>query len=70
VERTVHALKIIAIKYNLNISVNRTKSMAVKGKMDAVTGIDTPVIEQVHNCNCLGYTICNNKEHRLTNKNE
>jgi hypothetical protein len=40
-QRAVYALSSIATKYNLRISVNETRSMAVVGKMDVRTKIVT-----------------------------
>jgi hypothetical protein len=46
IEIAVFALNNIAIKYNLKISVNETKPVAVKGKMNVRTKI---VINKHHN---------------------
>jgi hypothetical protein len=46
-----HTLNNIGIKYNLKFSVNKTKAMAMKGKMDARTKI------VINSFNYLGYTI-------------
>jgi hypothetical protein len=56
---TIYTLSSIAIKYNLMISVNETKAMAMKGKMNVGTKlvINNNIIEQVNSFTCLGYTI-------------
>jgi hypothetical protein len=40
-QRAAHALKNIATKYNLKISVDNAKAMTMKGKMDVTTKIVT-----------------------------
>jgi hypothetical protein len=49
----------IAIKYNWKISVNKTKAMAMKGKMNLRTKIviDNNIFKQVNSFNYLGHTI-------------
>jgi hypothetical protein len=52
-QRPVYTLNSAAIKYNLKISVNKTKAIAVKGKMDMCIEIvvDSNIFEQVINFN-------------------
>jgi hypothetical protein len=60
-QRAAYALNTcnIAIKYNLTISVNKTKAMAMKGKTNVRTKIviNNHIIELLNNFNYLGYTI-------------
>jgi hypothetical protein len=58
-QRAVYTLSNTAIKYNLKISINMTKSMVMKGNMTVRTKTVTNnhIIEQVHSFNYLGYTI-------------
>jgi hypothetical protein len=48
-QREIYTLNNLAIKYNLKISVKKTKAMAVKGKinMSAEIVVDSNIIEQV-----------------------
>jgi hypothetical protein len=65
-QRAVNALKNVAIKYNLKISVNKTKTMALKGKVNVRLKVvlNNNVIEQVNSLNYLGYTVAvtNNRD--------
>jgi hypothetical protein len=65
-QRAVYALNNVAIKYNLKISVNKTKTMVLKGKVNVRPQIvlNNHIIEQVNSFNYLGYTIAvtNNKD--------
>jgi hypothetical protein len=65
-EQYVYALNNVAIKYNLKISVNKMKMMALKGKVNVRSKIvlNNHIIEQVNSFNYLGYTIAvtNNKD--------
>jgi hypothetical protein len=58
-QRAAYALNNIDIKYNLKISVNKTKAMGMKEKMNKTTKImmNNNIIEQVNSFNYLGYTI-------------
>jgi TRAP-type mannitol/chloroaromatic compound transport system permease large subunit len=58
-QRAAYTLNNIAIKYNLKFSVNNTKPMAMKGKMNTrtTTVINNNIIIQVNSFNYLGYTI-------------
>jgi hypothetical protein len=55
-QRATYTLNTIAIKYNLQISVE--KATAMKGKMNVRTKIviNNNIIEQVNSLNYLGYT--------------
>jgi hypothetical protein len=65
-QRAVYALDNIAIKYNLKISVNKVKAMAMKEKMNVRTDIviNNHIIEQANSSNHLGYsiTVTNNRD--------
>jgi hypothetical protein len=65
-QRAAYALNNIAITYNLKVSGNKTKAMAMKGKMNARTklAIDNNIIEHVNSFNYLGYkiTVSNNRD--------
>jgi hypothetical protein len=58
-QRAAYTLNTIAIKYHLKISVNKTKAVAVKGKMSVRTNTvrNNNIIEQVNGFNYLRYTI-------------
>jgi hypothetical protein len=64
--RAVYAVNSIPIKYNLKISVNKTKKMAVKGKRNVRTKIviNNHIAEQVNSYNYLGYVfmVTNNRD--------
>jgi hypothetical protein len=72
IQRAVYALNTIAIKYNLKISVNKTKTIAMKGKMNirTKTVINNHVIEQINSCNYVGYTftVSNNRYLEINKK--
>jgi hypothetical protein len=57
-QKASHTLNIIAIKYNLKISVNEAKAMGMKGKMNVrtKTAINN-ITEQVNSFNYLEYTV-------------
>jgi hypothetical protein len=57
--RAVYALNNVAIKYNFQISVNKTKTMVLKGKVNMRPKIvlNNHTIEEVNSFNYLGYTI-------------
>jgi hypothetical protein len=57
-QRIVCTLENVIIKYNLKISVNKKKAMAMKGKMNVSTKIvvGSDIIEQVVSCNYGRYT--------------
>jgi hypothetical protein len=59
VQRAAYTLNNRANKYNLKISVNKTKTIGMKGKMNMRNKIVTNnnIIEQVNSFNYLGYTI-------------
>jgi hypothetical protein len=63
-QRAVYALN--NVKFNLKILVNKTKMMALKGKVNVRSKIvlNNHIIEQVNSFNYLGYTIAvtNNKD--------
>jgi hypothetical protein len=69
-QRAVYALNNVAMKYNLKISVNKTKTMALKGKVNVKSKIvlNNHIIEQVNSFSYLGYTIAvtNNKDLEVT----
>jgi hypothetical protein len=52
-QRAAYTLNNIAVKYNLKISVNKTKAMGMKGKINARTKIviNNNIIEQVNSFN-------------------
>jgi hypothetical protein len=52
-QRAVYALNNVAIKYNLKISVNEIKTMALKGKVNVRSKImlNNHIIEQVNSFN-------------------
>jgi hypothetical protein len=58
-QRAACTLNNMAIKYNLKSSVNKTKAMALKGKMNVSTKIviNNITLEQVNSFNYLEYTI-------------
>jgi hypothetical protein len=57
-QKAAYALNNINVKYDLNISVNKTKMMAINGKMIVTTKIViNHIIEQVNSFNCLRYII-------------
>jgi hypothetical protein len=63
---TVYAVNNIPIKYNLKISVNKMKMMAVKGNRNVRTKIviNNHIAEQVNSYNYLGYAfmVTNNRD--------
>ena len=58
-QKAVHKLNQIITEYGLSISVQKTKSMAFKGRDPVQTKnvIDNKIIEQVNLFNCLGNII-------------
>jgi hypothetical protein len=56
---SAYTLNNTAIKYSLKISVNKTKAVAMKGKMTVRNEIvmNSSIIEHVNSVNYLGYTI-------------
>jgi hypothetical protein len=57
-QKAAYALNNINVKYDLNISVNKTKMMAINGKMNVPkVVINNHIIEEVNSFNYLGYII-------------
>jgi hypothetical protein len=58
-QRAAYTLNNVPIKYNLKISVNKTKAMTMKGKMNVRTKkvINNSIMEQVNSFNYFGHTI-------------
>jgi hypothetical protein len=57
-QRAAYTLNNIAIKYNLKISVNKTKAMVMKGKMNVRNEIViNNTVEEVYSFNYLRYII-------------
>jgi hypothetical protein len=65
-QRAAYALNNAAIKRNFKISVNKTKAIALKGKLERENemAINNHRTEQVNSFNSLGYTMTpiNNKD--------
>jgi hypothetical protein len=58
-QKAAYTLHNVAIKYNVKISVNKTKAITMKGKMNVRTKrvINNSIMEQVNRFNYFGYTI-------------
>ena len=69
-QRAAHKLNQITTEYVLTISVQKTKSMAFRGRdpVRTKTVIDNKIIEQVNSCNYLGSVISYEKELDIDNK--
>jgi len=69
-QRAAHKLNQIITEYGLTISVQKTKSMAFRGRDEVRTKIviDNKIIEQVNSFNYLGNMISYEKELDVDNK--
>jgi hypothetical protein len=70
IQKAKHKLNQIITEYGLTISVQKTKSMAFRGR-DPIRSkivIDNKIIEQVHFFNCLGNLIYYENEMGIDNK--
>ena len=69
-QRAAHKLNQIITEYGLTISVQKTKSMAFRGRDPVITKrlIDDKIIEQVNSFNYLGNMIPYEKELDIDNK--
>jgi hypothetical protein len=58
-QRAINTLSNVTIKYKLKISVNKTETIAMKGKINVRTKIliNSHVIKQVNSFNYLGHEI-------------
>ena len=68
-QKAAYKLNHIITEYGLTISVQKTKSMAFKGRDPVRTKIviDNKIIEQVNSFNCLGNMISYEKELDIDN---
>jgi hypothetical protein len=69
-QKTAHTLNQIITEYGLTLSVQKTKSMAFRGRDPVRTKIviDNEIIEQVNSFNYLGNIISYEKELGIDNK--
>ena len=69
-QKAAHKLNQIITEYGLTISVQKTKSMAFKGRDPVRTKIvmDNKIIEQINLFNCLGNVISYEGELDIDNK--
>jgi len=69
-QKAAHKLNQIITEYDLSISVQKTKSVALKGRDPVRTKIliDNKIIEQVNSFNNLGNMISSEKELDIDNK--
>jgi hypothetical protein len=69
-QRAAHKLNQIITEYGLTISVQKTKSMAFRGRDPVRTKIviDNKIMEQVNSCNYIGNIISYDKELDIDNK--
>jgi hypothetical protein len=71
VQSAVYAVYSISVKYSVKISVNKAKTMGVKGKMNVRTKmtINNSIIERVNSFSYLGYAVAVT-ENRFKNKKD
>ena len=69
-QKAAYKLNQIITEYGLTVSVQKTKSMAFKGRDPVRTEIviDNKIVEQVNSFNCLGTVISYEKELVIDNK--
>jgi hypothetical protein len=63
-QRAIHRLNIISKNYNMRISIDKTKVLALRGKgpIRIKIVINERILDQVLNCNYLGYNMGLNRE--------
>jgi hypothetical protein len=63
-QRAIHRLNVMSKDYNMRISVDKTKLLALRGKdpIRIKIVINERILDQVLNFNCLGYNMGLNRE--------
>jgi hypothetical protein len=63
-QRAMHRLNLISKDYNMRIPIDRTKVLALRGKdpIKIKIVINERILDQVLNCNYLGYNMGLNRE--------